>query len=344
MAQQSKKVFLIGPGFIGAELLEILIDEGYDVTTMVRREEAAPDFEKLGAKVILATLADKDIITQHVVEHPTVIHTATADDLPSVEAVIDGIRKRANSGKSTIYIHTSGASLITDNCVGRLKSDQVYDDEKPEEIDALPDSAPHRTIDLAIVKARKELGTKAKMAIMIPPVIYGLGCKGNRLSIQLPTLTRFAIKHGFAGYVGAGKSMWALIHVADLARAYALLLHWLEIEESDDIYKNPYFFCENGQELSWAEMAEIIGKELHRAGKLNSPEPRTIPEDLYVDVMGDWTAAVVGANARNKATRLRKLGWKPQAKSAEESLRDDEIPVIAKETGTFAGYGKAVAS
>lgn len=49
----------------------------------------------------------------------------------------------------------------------------MYYDDKPEEIDALADDAPHRPIDLAILKVKKELGEKAKIAIMIPPLIYG---------------------------------------------------------------------------------------------------------------------------------------------------------------------------
>lgn len=45
-------------------------------------------------------------------------------------------------------------------------------------------------------------------------------------------------------------SVWSQVHVLDLARVYVTLLHWLEGSDSDEIYKNPYFFCENGHELA----------------------------------------------------------------------------------------------
>ena len=47
---------------------------------------------------------------------------------------------------------------------------------------------------------------------------------------------------------------------------------------------NPYFFCENGKEFSWREVAEEIGKAMHTAGKLKDPQPKTYPESTYEDL------------------------------------------------------------
>lgn len=187
----SPSVFLIGPGFIGGEVLDHLLDEKYNVTTLVRRQSAVADFKKLGVETVVGTLDDK-VITDQVAVSDIVFHTATADHLPSVQAVIEGIKQREKKGLETIYIHTSGASLLGDNSAGNYKSDAVYDDENPAQIDALPDSAPHRLIDLAIVRARKELANHSKMAIMIPPIIYGVNSRDKRLSIQLPTIVRYS--------------------------------------------------------------------------------------------------------------------------------------------------------
>lgn len=35
---------------------------------------------------------------------------------------------------------------------------------------------------------------------------------------KIPNLTRFALKHKYAGYVGKGKAAWSVIHVLDLAK------------------------------------------------------------------------------------------------------------------------------
>jgi nucleoside-diphosphate-sugar epimerase len=336
-------VFLIGPGFIGLQILEELLAEGYPVTALVRREEARVSLEKLGAKTILGSIDDSDVIRTATAAADIVFHTATADHLPSAVSVLDGIAERAKAGKSTIYIHTSGCSAITDGSNGDHVSGMVYEDDKPEQIDSLADDAPHRSIDLAILKSRRELGTNAKISIVLPPVIYGLG-KEKRLSIQIPTMARFALKHGYAGYVGGGKAVWGHIHVADLARGYMTILHYMESTSAAKVLENPYFFAENGEEISWERCAEEIGKALKQAGRIQDPTPRQIPSDLYNYLFGEWSVPVIGQNARNRANRLRALGWKPQEKSTFDSLVTDELPIILAEKGDFQGYAAPVAS
>ena len=64
-------------------------------------------------------------------------------------------------------VHTSGTSVLDDGSKGEYKGDRIYYDDKPEDIDALDDNAPHRQVDLEIVRARRELGDAAKMVIVI---------------------------------------------------------------------------------------------------------------------------------------------------------------------------------
>lgn len=169
-----KSVFIVGPGFIGWNVLDLLIAEGYSVTGFVRRKEHADQIKASGASVVMGDLNDKATITEQTMQHDIVIHTATADHLPSAEAVLDGVKQRDNNGQMTIYIHTSGTSVLDDGAAGTNKSDRrIYHDNVPGEVDSVPDNAPHREIDLAITKAQKELVGKAKIAIMIPPLIYG---------------------------------------------------------------------------------------------------------------------------------------------------------------------------
>ena len=345
MATAGKNVFLIGPGFIGREVLDLLLAEGYAVTTLVRRESYAKELEQSGAKTVLGSLEDSETIIKHTIASDIVIHTATADHLPSVQAVIDGVERRTKDNKKTIFIHTSGTSLVSDDAKGQFKGDKVYSDDRQDELAALPDTASHRLIDLAIIHAAQRLGPAgAKLAIMTPPLIYGRNRKYDRLSIQLPTLMRFALKHGYAGHVGKGLSIWSQIHVVDLARAYVTLLHWLEAANADEALKFPYFFCENGREIVWGDAVAAIGKALHAAGRIESPVPKTIPEDLYGDLFGKASAWVVASNSRTRAKKLREFGWEPKEKGVLESLIEDEIPLILQETGEFNGYSRAVVS
>lgn len=334
-----KRVLIVGPGFIGWNVLDHLVREKYTVTGLVRRDAHAQQIRSSGAKAVIATLDDHAVIKTLTLEHDIVFHTATADHQPSAEAICEGVSERAKQGKSTIYIHTSGTSVLDDNANGAFKGRQIFHDNKREDIDALPDSAPHRQIDLSILKAQREIGDKAKIAIMIPPLIYGWVPQHKRLSIQIPTLTRFAIKHGFAGHVGQGLCVESQIHVADLGRAYITLLHHMESSPPQAFLDNAYFFCENGHDTSWATVAKMIGTGLHKAGKIPDPNPRTIPEDLYGDLFGDHTPAVIGLNSRSRAVRLRELGWEPKEHSMQDAYVAFELPEILREEGIdFAGY------
>ncbi|KAI0420736.1 NAD(P)-binding protein [Xylaria grammica] len=334
----SKKVLIIGVGYIGWNILDLLVQENYAVTGYVRRKEHGEQIKASGAsEVAYGDLGDTAKITGLTVTHDIVFHAATADHLPSVEAILDGIRQRADTGLSTIYIHTSGTALTLDDARGAFKSDKVYHDNVASEIDSVSDGAPHRQVDVPIVKARKQLGAKARIAIMIPPTIYGINPKHGRLSMQLPTLARFALKHGFSGYVGDGLSVHSNIHVLDIARAYVVLLHHLESTPSDDalLLHNPYYFCETSgdNEPSWKEIAAVIGDSLHKAGAIPDSTPRTIPGDAYGDIYGAETDVFFGMNSRTRAVRLRALGWEPVEKDWKASFAEDELPLILKQGG-----------
>ncbi|TKA65675.1 hypothetical protein B0A49_08155 [Cryomyces minteri] len=336
-------VFLLGPGFIGLEILGELLEEGYSVTTLVRRDEARASLERMGSKTIKGSLDDHDVIRNAAANSDITIHTATADHKASAIAILEGIAERAKSGKDSIYIHTSGCSAITDKSGGKYASEKIYTDDEPETLDSIADDAPHRQVDLAILERRKQLGAKAKVSIVLPPVIYGLG-KENRLSIQIPTMARFALKHGFAGFCGGGKSVWGQIHVRDLAKGYMTILHYMESSSGAQVFRNPYFFIENGDEHSWERMAAEIGTALHNCGKLEDPKPREIPTELFGDLFQEWSMAVIGENARNRANRLRALGWIPRAKSTFDSFVEDELPILMAEKSEYKGYGAPVAS
>lgn len=86
-----KEVFLIGPGYIGREVVHRLLENGYNITTLVRRKEAVQELEKYGIKTVIGTIDDKAIIAEQTAKSDIVIHIATADHLESVEAVIADI-------------------------------------------------------------------------------------------------------------------------------------------------------------------------------------------------------------------------------------------------------------
>ncbi|KID96023.1 NAD dependent epimerase/dehydratase family protein, partial [Metarhizium majus ARSEF 297] len=330
------QVFVLGPGYVGREIIDLLLSQGqYEITTLVRREAAVEEFEKDGVKAVLGDLNDAKVIQQLSAKSDVVFHTATADHLESAQAILAGIEGRAGQGKKSIYLHQSGASVLSDTSPGNNVNNEIYSDKTPSQIDSLSDTAPHRKIDLAILKARQKLGNKARMFIWMPPIIYGSNSKHKRLSIQIPALTRFACKHGQAGYVGSGKKAWGVVHVRDLAKAYVQVLHWIEeAADSDPELQNPYFFCESG-EVTWGQVGAIIGKGLYKAGRITTPDTRSIPESEYVDLFGQFTPDVVGCSCRNRADRLRSMGWKPEQLGIEEAFEKEDLPSLLAEKGEF---------
>lgn len=85
---------------------------------------------------------------------------------------------------------------------------KVYDDwDGIQELTSLPDYAPHRNVDKAVLTAGTENSSVLKTAIVCPPMIYGKGNgPGNQRSVQMPDLARLTLtlKKGF--HVGAGKT------------------------------------------------------------------------------------------------------------------------------------------
>lgn len=325
-------VFIVGPGYIGQNIVERLIKEDYQVTGLVRRQEHAAIIKSFGATPVLGDLNNKALITKLTASHDITFHTATADHPTSVEAILDGLRQRARTSKPCFYIHTSGTGVTNDDANGDFKSDKTYSDATRVDIDAISATAPHRDVDTTIVNAMAEPELKnAKMAIMLPPTIYGINPAHKRLSIQIPYLTRWALKHGYAGHVGKGMSVESQIHVLDLARGYMTMFHYMLDSPASAVHENPFFFCENGVESSWKEVSSEIGEQLYKVGKIGSPEPKTIPESLYGDLFGEGTASTIGLNSRSRAKRLRSLGWQPREKGWREAFREDELPLVLAE-------------
>ncbi|KHN94782.1 NAD dependent epimerase/dehydratase family protein [Metarhizium album ARSEF 1941] len=346
---KKSQVFVVGPGYTGREIIDLLLlEDRYEVTTLVRRESAIAEFQKDGVKAVLGHLDDVDVIQQLSAKSDIIFHTATADHLESAQAILAGIEERANQGKQSIYLHQSGTGVLSDSSPGNNVNNEVFSDKTPAQIDTLASTAPHRKIDLgmrtraspasldvsllndvaAILEARQKLGSKARIFIWMPPLIYGSNSRHKRHSIQVPALTRFALKHGQAGYVGTGTKTWGVVHVRDLAKAYVQVLHWAETApDSDPELQNPYFFCESAQ-VTWGEVSAIVGKGLHKAGRIATPDARPVLESEYGDLLGRDTPDVVGSNSRNRADRLRAMGWTPEHLGLDEAFEKEDLPEL----------------
>jgi nucleoside-diphosphate-sugar epimerase len=333
----SRSVFLVGAGYIGQNILDELLAAKYSVKILIRRPEQASVFEKAGAKTVVGTLSDLELLTAQTAQHQITINTSSSDDLPSVEAILAGVRQRVQAGLQSIFIHTGGTGTLEDGANGMHKNDKIYRDDNPADIDAISPASMHRHVDIPIRDAAHDLGDKAKIVIILPPLVYGTNSAHNRHSFAQTGLVRFALKHGFSGYVGEGRNLWSVIHVKDLALAYMTLLAYVEKSATSTFQENPYFFAENGSEISNRESAEHIGQILYDMGKIQNSKARTFAESDYADVFGPMTPRGFGCNSRSCGIRLRDLGWEPKEKDIWTSWKEEEIPAIVATLESASG-------
>ncbi|KAJ5803352.1 uncharacterized protein N7503_005802 [Penicillium pulvis] len=161
-------VFLVGAGYIGLNVLDQLLAAAYPVTVLTRHPEQASALESRGVRTVLGSLSDVELLTTQVSKHTITINTASCDDLPSVQAILKGIRQRVAADTPAIYIHTSGTGALEDGASGMYKSEKIYHDNVPEDIEALPSTSLHRHVDIPIAQAAREFGDRAKIAVILP--------------------------------------------------------------------------------------------------------------------------------------------------------------------------------
>ncbi|KAG6907040.1 hypothetical protein DXG01_010811 [Tephrocybe rancida] len=324
-------ILTIDAGFIGGNLLMSLLEredkDRFDITVLIRGEDRAKLIrEKLGLKTVVADLSDREVIIATAENSDVVINTANSDHPVGATAIVEGLTKRkAKTGKTVIYIHSSGTGALTDKAEGEYKSEKVYDDEHVEDIKAIPADYVHRSCD-TVISAAGEAGD-IRSYIVMPPLIYGRGTGPfHRTSVQIPALIRSALKLGQACHYGKGLSWWNGVHVQDLTNLYLILL-------DDALSANPvaphggegFFFCPTDS-YYWKQLAQEIGTRLHAQGAIPTAETRTYTDAEAVDALGTWAGFAYGSNSRSKANKAFKLGWTPKHGDGNDGLFESIIP------------------
>jgi nucleoside-diphosphate-sugar epimerase len=192
---------------------------------------------------------------------------------------------------------------------------------------------PQRTSDIVTVESGLEMGVPTH--IIMPPTIYGVGTGlFNKLSIQVPTLIRTALKLGHAVVVGEGKSTWDYVHVADLAKLYELLVLKIIAGEEIPSGEKGIIFAGTGR-YQWIELSRGIADALFKVGAIKTKgiEYLDIPtaaeklgsRDVLVTELGFASKYVViefrncinTNSSRTQSDIGHELGWMPQKTSTD---------------------------
>ncbi|EIW84049.1 NAD(P)-binding protein [Coniophora puteana RWD-64-598 SS2] len=316
------QVFVTGAtGYIGGSVLQRLLNHpssaNSEFTVLVRSEEKATKFEQAGydnIKVLRGSLEDVDKIEAQAAKSDIVVHTADADDVGSAKAILAGLKKRKEeTGKVPIYIHTSGTGVLVDRAEGAYESKTFYDDTDANQIESLADDQPHRNVDLLVVAADKE--GYIKSYIILPSTIFGIATgplfdKGiaNPHSQQIPFLIKTGISRKQGGVVGEGVARWPCVHIDDIADLYGKVYDAILAGQDIGHGREGFYFGENGH-YSWYDLSKAVSQALAEVGRSDKPEPTPFTKEEREKLPILW---YYGTNSQCYSKRGRALGWAPK--------------------------------
>jgi nucleoside-diphosphate-sugar epimerase len=237
----SQKVFVTGAtGYIGGSVAVKLVEQGYQVTGLVRTQSGVERLKEAGIEPFMGTLNDYESLKQIAKEHDLVINAADSDHpyvITTILSVLEGTGKK--------FVHTSGSSIVGDKAMGEF-GDKIYHEET---IDPKPEKLARAMIDQTVLRAANR---GVHTIVICPTLIYGEGLGVvNKDSIQVPNLIKLALKKGVANHIGKGENVWSNVHIKDLVDLYMLAI--------DRAPAGSFFFAENG-EASMKEIAEAINR------------------------------------------------------------------------------------
>ncbi|KAI0787446.1 NAD-P-binding protein [Fomes fomentarius] len=353
MSSERISIFLTGAtGYIGGAFLQRFLEHPkastFDITALVRKAEKAKLLEsKVPIKVVVGSLEELEKLTELVENSHVVVHTADAYGEAALKAINAGLKRRHEKlGDTPIFIHTSGAAVLADDARGEYASSTIVSDTDQAALDAIPPSAPHRTVDLLAISADTE--GYARSYVVFPSLIYGIahgplfdaGISHNQ-TVATPLLSSTFLQRGHAGIVGKGANFWGVVHIDDVAEFYYLLF--------DVALHNPsklghgregYYFIEAG-EASTFELSKAIGDALVSLGRIQDAEPTVFtPEERQKYFGGDYVAFLLFANTRLRADRGRSdLGWQPKytPEDLTKSIREDVELTLKKQEAVASG-------
>ncbi|HJT72755.1 MAG TPA: NAD-dependent epimerase/dehydratase family protein [Chitinophaga sp.] len=293
-----KKVFVTGAtGYIGGSIAKLLVDKGYTVSGLARKESDLEKLQLLGITPVQGTLQDAPVLREESIKADAVIHTADADDPYAVDTFLQALK-----GTGKTFIHTSGSSILGNKDNGE-KSDFVYTEDIP--LDARFEKVHRIIINNHIIRSAQE---GIRSIVIVPTMIYGDGLGLKKDSIQVPMLLKTSKEKDTGVYIEKGENIWSNIHIADLAELYVAAL--------EKAKAGSYFYAENG-ESSLKNIALSVSKRIGKEGDITS-----ISMDEAVKHFGSEGAYfALGSNSRCNADKAREtLGWKPRYNSIHDFI------------------------
>jgi nucleoside-diphosphate-sugar epimerase len=127
-----------------------------------------------------------------------------------------------------------------------------------------------------VIDTGREVGVTTYL--IMSPLIYGIGSGFfNKLSIQIPLLTRVAIAQKQAIVIGKGDAVWNHVHIADLVGLYVRFVEKILAGETAALPSNEkgIYFSATGEQ-TWQEVSEAVAKAGLALGALNTADVKSV--------------------------------------------------------------------
>ncbi|KOH45167.1 NAD-dependent epimerase/dehydratase family protein [Sunxiuqinia dokdonensis] len=181
-----------GSGFVGSNLITMLLDEGMEVLAMARSEKSAQTIRNLGAKPVSVDMAEPEHLAKELEGCSVIFHLASATDFTkgydyAYEINVAGTEKlveAAKKAKVPRFVYISTAAII-------LRGKPVYNADENLTYSELPKGNYCKTKSLAEEIVLRNNSPEFEVIIVRPPLVWGNGsavkymveaCKENKLS------------------------------------------------------------------------------------------------------------------------------------------------------------------
>ena len=247
-----------GTGFIGPRLAARLVQDGHEVTILMR-----PSDEKArvspGASFLEGNSTQPGAWQEAIRKQDAVINLAGASiftrwtDKQKKEIRESRISTTRNIVEAIGADQGKNFTLFSTSAVGYygFHGDEELTEDSPPGDDFLA------TLAVAWEKeALKARGKGARVVITRFGIVLGPG--GGALGQMIPVFKRFA-----GGPIGNGRQWFSWVHISDLTEAFIYLLKRVELS-------GPFNLC-SPRPVRNKELAQAIGKALHRPSFLPAP-------------------------------------------------------------------------
>jgi nucleoside-diphosphate-sugar epimerase len=280
------KVFVTGAtGFVGAAVVNELLQAGHQVLGLVRSKESAGKLSALGVEAHFGDLKDIDSLCKGAAQADGVIHTAfNHDDFTVFKESCENDRRIIHAlgevfaGDERPVVVTSAMGLLPRGRVV-FESDNAVEGPNPRiASEQAADAVAARGVRVTVVR--------------LPPTVHGAGDHGF-----IPMLINMAKQKGFSVYQNEAMNYWPAVHCLDAAKVYRLAL-----EKPAPGGTRYHASAEQG--VSFKDIAAAIGQGL------NLPVIGKSKTEAAAHFGSFAHFAAMDVQASSNATQ-QALGWQP---------------------------------